>query len=511
MAKIKALIAFFLIMLLVHPVSAYDDSIVSSTSTSSYGPVSANTYYLLKTLTHTIDDDEYLDLYQVDFEVSHSTINTNTIGYKITATPEGGTETTISESTVSVAASTWVPVSRSVSFGEVENIGKDVTVKIYLKAVATSGYTISIRNVYSNGYLVPGVPIEQLEIYVYDESTGLDITPTNVKIYNESISYNADINELLNVSTLEYTNISSGKYIIQVAADGYYSRQSIVDVNIYLTSEINVYLPSEDETVIYDNFKLIDNTLTYDYNEVILQLDKPMPNGTETAFSTYFDYAGTTATYLIATDQYILKIITPDNTINYGWLTPDSDGEVIIVLNQYVFADAFDDWIQYNYAESNESVSFEYETNGISNASMVVLNGSTVVYNTIAYTDSGSFTYVIEGDGIYYVHIIVNTEYGLQFIKNSVIEIGEAQTLEPFPDSYTLALKSILVMFMIVAGVLGLASYRTDLAGMWCGGFYAFAVYQEWCYGNILTVSLIGIVSFAAIVKFHRKDNRSVN
>jgi len=364
-----------------------------------------------------------------------------------------------------------------------------------------------------NTYTVSGsfnVVLDGLQIYVYDETTGDSILPSSVVVYNENLSVNAAINGTTNVSTVSYSTINDGKYVVQVSATGYYSRRSIVDIDVTTISELD-YLIDEDEIVIYDTMKLVDQLYTYDYQDVILELSKPMGNGTAVVYSSYLDYTGSTATYLIAADQYLLKIITPDNTINYGWMTPDADGEISVILRQYVFADAFDDWIQYNYAESNESISFEYEAENVANASMIILNKDIEVYNTTSATDAGSFTYLILDDGIYYIHILVTTESGLQFVKNSVIEVGDTAILEPFPESYSLAVKSIIVLFIIIAGVLALSSYRIDLAGIWCGGSYAFAVFQDWCYGNLLTVSIIGIACFAAVVKFHRKDNRSLN
>ncbi|KKG18864.1 hypothetical protein EO94_17905 [Methanosarcina sp. 2.H.T.1A.3] len=154
----KPIVSIFLILLLVFPASAYEDSIVSSTGTYWKTGTSMGSYYLMKTLTHTIDEDEYLDLYQIDFQMAHGTINTHTIYYKITVTPSGGSETTLLESSASVGSSSWVQVTRSVSFGDAAYVGDDVTVKIYMKQSFASSVTLGIQNAYSRGYLIPANP-----------------------------------------------------------------------------------------------------------------------------------------------------------------------------------------------------------------------------------------------------------------------------------------------------------------------------------------------------------------
>ncbi|WP_048137016.1 hypothetical protein, partial [Methanosarcina sp. 2.H.T.1A.3] len=110
------------------------------------------------------------------------------------------------------------------------------------------------------------------------------------------------------------------------------------------------------------------------------------------------------------------------------------------------------------------------------------------------------------------VHIIVESESGLQYIRNSVIEIGDVQLqdVDLFPESYSLLLKSIIVYFLIMAGALASSSYRTDMAAAWIAVSYGFATWQEWCYGNLVTVSLIGLMAIIVIARFQKKNSRSV-
>lgn len=401
-----------------------------------------------------------------------------------------------------------------------DNISFTGTEEWFNATINTTGFTGNNVSWYQIAYDKAGnsftyndtflVILDQLSIYVYDETTGDSLLPDLVKIYNTETSHFASIDSDNNVSTLSYSEVDTGKYIVSVSKDGYYTRNSIIDVDITTLSELNMYIISENETVIYDQFALTDYLKTYDYIDCIIRLDKPFTDGAQTVYSSYFDYNGIAATYLVASDQYLLYIITPDKTISYGWLTPDSDGEISIVINEFEFED-LEDWLQYNYEESDSSVTFEYESSKSISSATFAINNGTEIYNSTISTDTGSFTYLFEGDGIYQISISVLTEDGYKYVYKSVREIGLSQGVEFFPDSYSIVLKSLIVMFFIVVGVLGLSSYRADLAAIYAASLYAFSVYQEWCSGNEYTVSVVGILAIAAIVKFHRKNNRSLN
>lgn len=380
-------------------------------------------------------------------------------------------------------------------------VGQSITWKQVASDEAGNSY------IYSDSF---AVVLNALNIYVYDEKTGVQILPSNVVVYNEDISQDATISGVTKVASLTYTNLASGKYIVNVAAEGYYTRRAIMMVDVTSLSELNIYLPSTNETIIYDTFKLSDNTRIYEPTDIVIRLDKPMPTGTDTIFSSYFDFAGSAATYLIASDQYVLYIITPEATYNYGWLTPDPDGQIDININRFTF-ETVEEWIQYTYNESQSGVSFSYSsTEPISTAYMIVNKDGVEDYNATATTVSGQFTYLFSEDGIYTIEVRVISQDNLQFIRNSVVQVGAGKTINPFPAGYTLALKSVVVAFIIVVGMLASSSYRADLACMYGAAVYAFAVYQDWCIGNAYTVSIVGIIAVAAIVKFQRKHERSV-
>lgn len=359
---------------------------------------------------------------------------------------------------------------------------------------------------YSNSF---NVIESELNIYVYDESNGTTILPSSVTIYNEDSSHVATITEATKVASLSYDNVETGKYIVLVDADGYYSRRGIVLVDVTSLTELNIYLPSTSETVIFDSFKLIDNVMLYDNDEITIRLDKPLPNGTDTVYSSYFDFEGIASTYLIATDQYTLYIETPDETISYGWLSPDPDGEISIILNEFEYTSG-EAWLDYTYECTDTAASFDYTSSkAIDGASFIIsYNNGTEAYNVSAGTDTGSFTYIFPGNATYLIDINVETEDDNKFTMQKFIEIGKSNQRDFFPASFTMMLKSIVVMFGVVVGVIALSSYRADLSVIWAFSLYAFAVYQGWIYGNAITVSILGIIALAAIKKFQRRESR---
>lgn len=389
------------------------------------------------------------------------------------------------------------------------------------KTISTSGHvgkTIRWQQVgydqTGNTYTFQGqfiVILDAVQIYVYDEATGTQILPTQIRFFDESLSRTATINSTTKIGTVSYAGLTNNaKYVVTTSADGYYTRSAIVQVNLGTLSRLDVYLVNESDAAIFQKLKLATSNNVYSNSEYIVRLTKPVANSTATVFETYFDFNGIASTFLIANDAYILTVISPTETYNYGWMIPDPDGEVSIVIGEFAL-DEVEDWIAYTYTESNESVSFEYlSSKAISNASMIITRNGIEAYNTSASTTAGSFTYMFEDNGVYLISCTVNAADGSTFIKKSAIETGGSTKLDAFPDSYSIMAKSVIVMFVLLIGVLGLSSYRSDLACIYGAGLYAVAVYNEWCYGNILSVIIIGIIAVAAIIKFQKKHSRSV-
>ena len=365
------------------------------------------------------------------------------------------------------------------------------------------------KHTYSDSF---NVIESELNIYVYDEKTGEQILPSSVVVYNENLSREATIAEVTKVASLSYDGLETAKYIVSVDADSYYQRNSIVNVDVTSLTELNVYLPSENETVIFDKFILSDNTNTYEESDCILRLDKPLPNGTDTVFSTYFDFDGVTSTYLIAADQYLLYIETPDRTINYGWLTPDSDGEININLQDVTYNKYYEDWLDYLFTSNNESqtISLDYESDyPVNNVLFTVQSNEEEVYNSSIDTDTGSFTYVTGEDGEYIASVEIDTD-NENFSRDWVVTFGNPDQVQFFPDSYPDWLKSVIVLCIIIAFALALSAYRADLAAVSTAMIYGAGVYNSWVPGNEYTVSIIAIIAVGALIKYQRKHDRSI-
>jgi len=401
--------------------------------------------------------------------------------------------------TTDFASSDWF----NVTINTTGLVGKEISWKQVVNDKAGNSYT------YSDSFIV----IEsELNIYVYDEKTGAQILPSSVVVYNENLSREATITEATKIASLSYDGLETAKYIVSVDADSYYQRNSIVNVDVTSLTELNVYLPSENETVIFDKFILSDNTNTYEESDCILRLDKPLPNGTDTVFSTYFDFDGVTSTYLIAADQYLLYIETPDRTINYGWLTPDSDGEININLQDIQYNKYYDDWLVYSFNSDNETqtISLDYESAySVNNVLFTVRSNEEEVYNSSIDTDTGSFTFNTGEEGEYIASVEIDT-LDENFTRDWVVTFGEPDKVQFFPDSYPEWLTSIIILCIIIVSALALSAYRADLAAVSTALIYAAGVYNDWVPGNEYTVSVIAIIAVGALIKFQRKNDRSI-
>jgi len=394
-----------------------------------------------------------------------------------------------------------------------DNITFTSSLQWFNTSINTTGYigeTITWKQVAyddaGNSYIYSdsfAVVLNALNIYVYDEKTGAQILPSNVVVYNEDISQEATVSNITKVASLEYTNLTTGKYIVNVnAADEYYSRRAIMLVDVTSLSELNVYLPSENETVIYNTFKIIDNSMEYSFDEMVVRLDKPLQSGTETIFSSYLDFAGTTATYLIATDQYILYIITPEETINYGWLTPDIDGQIDITLNGITIEPYYDTWYSYNYSVLSWVVNLDYSsTEDISYANFIISNSTAEKYNATALTASGSFNYVIDTNETLNVYFELVREDGATFSDFWMIPGSDAEKTV-FPESYPQWLKNSVVTALAILCILGFSSYRVEV-GMALGVGIVSVAYLWGEYEiNKSTGYTVALLAFIVIIEF---------
>lgn len=380
------------------------------------------------------------------------------------------------------------------------------------KTVSTSGMggkTISVKQVATDkvGYTANyeqsfEIILDAVQIRVFDERTGTNVTPSQIRLYSESINKFAVFNSTTNTSTVSYNGLSTGKHVLQVAADGYYPRRAILQVDTTGRSDFSVYLPDENETVIYDTFKIIDNSISYRYSDIIVRLDKPLQDGTATVFSSYLDFAGTAATYLIASDQYILYIITPEETLTYGWLTPDADGQIEITLNGITIQPYYDKWYSYNYSVSNGLVNLDYSAkNNISHANFIISNSTAEKYNVSASTNTGSFNYAITSNETLTVYFELVREDGAAFSNFWIIPGSEAEK-SVFPESYPQWLKNSVVTALAILCILGFSSYRVEV-GMALGvGIVGLAYLWGEYEINQSTGYTIALMAFITIIEF---------
>ena len=356
------------------------------------------------------------------------------------------------------------------------------------------------------------VALPSLLIYVYDETTGLQILPSDVTVYNEDVSRSATINGSTNISTLDYGNFTTGKYIVRVQAEGYYTRRSIALIDIETVSSLNVYLPDLNETVIFDQFILTDNTLLYNLSDCILKLSKPLPNGTDVVFSSYFDFDGVTSTYLIATDQYILYIETPDSVISYGWLTPDADGQIEIVITDPI-EDLLDDWLSYSLTKSDAgSISLSYESDvEISTTSFFVnTTGGSVAYSASIVADSGSFTYAADVNESYWVSFTaLNVDGDLKTVTRLIYwnEDGpQPERLPLLPEGAPDWFYNLLSAGVVIIVILLFSQIRADAACILGAAFSGMFWYWGWLKVSGIVIAVAALIAVAAIMYKSRRE-----
>ena len=363
--------------------------------------------------------------------------------------------------------------------------------------------------IYSDSFYVA---LPSLLIYVYAETTGEPVLPSDVTVYNEEVSRSATINGSTNISTLDYGYFTTDKYIVRVSADGYYTRRSITLIDIETISSLNVYLPDVNETVIFDQFILTDNTLLYDLSNCIIKLDKPLPNGTDTVFSSYFDFDGVASTYLIATDQYILYIETPDSVISYGWLTPDADGQIEIVITDPI-EDLLDDWLSYSLTKSDAgSISLTYESEVEIGTAVFYLNstGGATVYTASISADSGSFTYAADVNESYWLSFTVdNVDGDVKTVTQLIFwnEEGVQPVRMPLlPDGAPDWFYNLLSVGTVIIVILLFSQIRADAACVIGAAFSGLFWYWGWMKVSGIVIAVAALIAIAAIMYKSRRE-----
>jgi len=296
-----------------------------------------------------------------------------------------------------------------------------------------------------------------ISVELYDERTGEQLVPGNVSVYDFDTVYEGVT--VGNVTTYTVPT-SCDRIIIRGASDGYYDRIMTYPLGETLLPTVKMYLISEDEIVVYDKITVTNVYYTYDYTDIIVEISKPMPNGTEVVYSSYLDFSGSTSTYLIASDQYTITIITPDNTISYGWLSPDPDGTIDVVLRATP-QDVATNWFEYDIVGDEDTgvITMLYYSDDIDYVTFkVTAYNGTLLYETFATTDNGIFQYVGVNTSEYFVVFNAVNDNGMDWKGTHLVSfVGDGvqpNREELVDDSAPEWVTDIIAMFFITMALM---------------------------------------------------------
>lgn len=360
--------------------------------------------------------------------------------------------------------------------------------------------------------------IPGLTVALLDESTGDRITPSSVRLYNTTFTRNGEINESTQSAFINYLNMSDGEYILSGSADGYYSAHGSINLTLATDTEAYMYLVSSDEnassTGLYQRFRLIDNTNTYTLSDCQIRIDKAYDSGTATVYESYFDYQGYTASWLTSTDMYIMYIICPDRTISYGYLAPDPDGLIEIVISD-TLPELWDGWLNYEITADNstETISISYQSQKtLSSAQMWVYyaENETQAYYTNSTSTNGSLYYTGDNSVIYRVRFLATATGGdtkevIQLISWTSDGI-QPERLPLLPADAPDWLKNFVSAGLIILTVLIFGAIRYDIACIIGTLVAAFL----WYTGNIkiegAVIAACAIIAVAAYMHRSRRE-----
>lgn len=166
-------------------------------------------------------------------------------------------------------------------------------------------------------------------LYIRDEQdfeNTIDDSTITLNFYTE----NTSTTKTSSSGSVDLTGLPISNILVTASADGYYDRKTVI-TSLYDTQ--NIYLISENTSVIYNTFKLNTQSISYPVTSYWIDVQKPMNGTVDTVFSSYFGFDGSCGTYLIEGDVYRLVIHSPDGSeVSYGWLYPDPDGTMDITI-----------------------------------------------------------------------------------------------------------------------------------------------------------------------------------
>lgn len=380
-------------------------------------------------------------------------------------------------------------------------VGKTITYKQVCYDWTGNSYT------YSGSFVVI---LDALLIYCYDETTGDAVTPAYIRFYNDELSRTATINGT-GVGTVSYTGLSNNeKYVVSVTALDYYGRTAITEVNLSSLSRLNVFLVNASETsALYEKITITDNYRQYENSEYIIRLDKPIGDSVYTVYQSYFDYSGAASTYLIADDAYILYIITPGSTTNYGWMTPDADGLLEITLNKLTLNDYYTEWLRIAYSGDDSQISLNYESDKpVTYANFTISAGGNVIYSASSETDEGSFIYGLSSNQTYITRLNVTTEDGTTYERTWINELTD-NSMSIFPGSYPQWLKDTLITVLAILCMLAFSNYRADVGAVLAASLVGYSWYVGEYTANPIIISILFLIAGVELLRAHKKEEKT--
>lgn len=344
-------------------------------------------------------------------------------------------------------------------------------------------------------------------LYIRDESD--PDTPLNASVKVNFYTENLSISRTSTDGTISLTGLPITNLLVTASADGYYDRKTII-TSLYDTQ--NIYLINHNQSVIYNQFKLNSQSITYPITEYWIDVQKPINGSVGTVFSSYFGFDGSCGTYLIGSDVYRLVIHSPDGTsISYGWLYPDPDGTMEITITGTSGAEMVTDWLSSGFTVNEDANTIQYSyssTKGIESGNFRIKEHNTTIQDYSIDTETGNFIFTSDANKHNYeITITLIADDGEVYEITRLITLNEGN-LNPFPTSYPEWFKQVIVSAIAILCILAFSSYRADVGCIMGAGVFCTAYIFEWFPISQAVIYTIILIAAAAVIKFKRKQER---
>jgi hypothetical protein len=347
-------------------------------------------------------------------------------------------------------------------------------------------------------------------LYIRDEqdfTNTIDDSTITLNFYTE----NTSTTKTSSSGSVDLTGLPISNILVTASADGYYDRKTVI-TSLYDTQ--NIYLISENTSVIYNTFKLNTQSISYPVTSYWIDIQKPMNGTVDTVFSSYFGFDGSCGTYLIESDVYRLVIHSPDGSeVSYGWLYPDPDGTMDITITSDTGSDYVTDWLSSGFTvdDDADTITFTYDSDeAIESATFSATENNESVALYTLDTDSGTF--VLTSDSSkheYLITVAIETEDG-KFYDITQVFTMNPENIDPFPSSYPEWFKQVLVSAVAIVAILAFSAYRADVGCVAGAGVFCAAYIFEWFPLSQAVIYTIILIATAAVIKFKRKHDRVI-